>query len=276
MKELRRLARQFRESGESMAEPLDVDEMRQTLARVSVYRQVCERVRNSSGHTIFTGLMFLGIAYLQYTARGGFDPFVIGPLVIGGGELLVGLWKRLRPSPECVLLDGLLQAAFVGSVVIREFLRMQGKGNFNPDPISVVIVLWFSYDAFNTFSYYFALRKLFVERPSAEHLAYVDDLTDEIATGDPHTDPAVIEIPTKPRLKAKLLGDVAFFYDYRSKELFLCARDEMLITRQVRGSDDQQGVLTILHQQFPPFPLDSASWNNYANWKTAGGQPPRE
>lgn len=250
-----------------MAEPLDIDDMRQTLARVSIYRQVCEQVRAGAGHTFFNGALFLGLAFVNYRMIGGFHPILLGPIIIGSAEVLVAIWKRLRPSPECVLLDALLQVAFVLSIVGREgwfFLQF----NQPPSAISVFIGLWVAYDAYNTFGYYLSLRRVFVERPSAEHLAYVDDLTYEVANGDPHTDPAVVDIPTKPHLKAKLLGDVAFFFDFRSRELFVCTRDEMALTRYGGGSE---GVLTILQQQFPPCPLDSATWNNYAAWRSAGG-----
>lgn len=256
-----------------MAEPLDVDEMRQTLARVSVYRKVCDTVRGGAGHTIFNGVFFLGIAALYYNLFNGFHPLLLGPLIIGCCEVLVGIWKRLRPSPECVLLDAILQAGFVASIVIREVLWLQQFPGRKPSTFTIVFGLWWAYDAVNTFRYYLALRKAFVERPTAEHLDYVDDLTAEIAHGDAHTDPTVIDLPTKPHLKAKLLGDVAFFYDFRERELFLCGRDEVALARHVRDGEPE-ATLTILQHRYPPFALDATSWNNYAAWKAAGGEPP--
>jgi hypothetical protein len=257
-----------------MAEPLDIDEMRRTLARVSIYRRVCDQVRASAGHTLFNGVFFLGIAYLNYNLIGKFHPMLLGPILIGTGEILVGLWKRVRPSPECVLLDALLQTAFVLSIVIREYLFIQQGFKRQPSTLSVVIGLWVAYDAYNTFQYYFQLRRLFVERPTGDHIAYVDDLRADVAEGVPESDPSAVDLPTKPRLKGKLLGDVAFFLDLESGELFLCARDEMEIAREVRGGGDPNGVLTILREEYPPFPLDPATWANYAKWKTAGGDPP--
>ncbi len=255
-----------------MAEPLDVDEMRQTLARVSTYRRVTDAVHASSGRTILGGLFYLGLGYVLYNTQGGFTPIIVGFLALGVGELVVGLWKRIAPSPECILMDAILEFGFVVYLAFRVtngFAIIPKRA----DPFFVIIGLWALFNGYQHLQSYFRLRKVLVERPTSEHLAYVDDLSDEIAAGDPHTDPAVIELPTKPRLKGKLLGDVAFFYDYRSKELFLCARDEMRIDRR-SSSDEPQGVLTILQQQFPPFPLDSATWNNYVAWKTAGGDPP--
>lgn len=256
-----------------MAESLNIDEMRATLARVSIYRKVCDGVRASSGHTLFNGCFFLGIAYLNYNLLGKFHPVLLGPIIIGCAEILVGIWKRIKPSPECVLLDAILQACFVISIAIREYIWMQQAGGRQPSTLSIVIGLWVAYDAFNTFSYYLQLRRLFVERPTSEHIAYVDDLTSEIEFAVPENDPTAIDIPTKPRLKAKLMGDVAFVLEVEGRELFLCARPEMDIARESRGGKTY-GVLTILREEYPPFPIDAASWTNYANWKTAGGETP--
>jgi hypothetical protein len=256
-----------------MATTLDIEEMRQTLRKVSIYRQVCEQVRSGAGHTLFNGIFFLGLAVLYYNLLGKFHFLLIGPLVIGTLEILVGLWKRIRPSPECVLFDAILQVTFVGWIVLRELLTMQNNANAKPSLMTVGIGLWIAYDAFNTFQHYLKLRRLFVERPTGEHLAYVDDLTAEVAEGNPESDPTIIEVPTRPFLKAKLLGDVAFFFDDSSRELFLCARNEMEITRLSRDGDLKYG-LRILREDYPLCQLGSTSWNNYATWKSAGGQPP--
>lgn len=257
-----------------MAESLDIEEMRATLARVSIYRKVCEGVRASSGHTLFNGIFFLGIAYLQYNFLGNkFHPMLLGPLIIGSCEILVGLWKRIKPSPECVLLDAILQAGFVASIAIREYLFIQQGLAVRPSTFSIVIGLWVAYDAFNTFNYYLQLRRLFVERPTAEHIAQVDDLAADVADGVPASDPTALDLPTRPHLKAKLMGDIAFFLEMQSNELFLCSRREMEITRESR-TGQLTGLLTILREEYPSFPLDSATWTNYANWKTAGGEEP--
>lgn len=257
-----------------MAESLDIEEMRATLARVSIYRKVCDGVRASSGHTLFNGVFFLGIAYFYYNAMGNkFHPILLGPLIIGTCEVLVGLLKRINPSPECVLLDSILQAGFVASIAIREFLLIQQGLALRPSTFSIVIGLWVAYDAFNTFSYYLQLRRLFVERPTSAHIAQVDDLSADVADGVPSADPTALDLPTKPHLKAKLMGDIAFLLELESNELFLCSRREIEIVRESRGGR-LLGILTILREEYPPFPLDAATWTNYANWKSAGGEEP--
>ncbi len=251
-----------------MPDAIDVDEMRQTLARVSVYRKVCENVRASSGHTLFNGFFFLGIAYLSFMFRGNqFHYTLLGPLIIGTCEIILGLWKRINPSPECVLMDALLQAGFVLSIAIREFIMIQQGLIQKPNTFSILIGLWIAYDAYNTFNFYLQLRRVFVERPTSDHIAYVEDLTAEIESSNPMNDRDAIEIPTNPPLKAKLMGDIALFLELGSRELFICSRNEFEL-KPVDGGTSNMVRLIILREDYPPCPIDPDSWNNYSNWKS--------
>jgi hypothetical protein len=254
-----------------MAESLDIEEMRATLARVSIYRRVCDSVRAGAGHTLFNGFFFLGIAYLNYNFMGNkFHPFLLGPIIIGSLEIAVGLWKRFKPSPECVLMDALLQAGFVLSIVIREYVLIQDGQIARPRTFSIVIGLWVGWEAFNTFNAYMHLRRVFTERPTSEHIAYVEDLSREIETARPESDPTALDVPTKPQLQIKMMGDIALVLETSSRELFLCARRELDLTPEARGDLVR---LVILREEYPPCPIDLDSWRNYANWKTAGGEP---
>lgn len=249
-----------------MAESLDIEEMRATLARVSIYRRVCESVRAGSGHTLFNGIFFLGITYLNYNLMGNqFHPILLGTLIVGLGEVLVGLWKRIKPNPECVLLDAILQAMFVASIAIREYIWIQQGIRAKPSTLSIVIGLWVAWDAYNTLMYYLQLRRTFTERPTREHIDYVDDLTHEIETAQPATDPTALDVPTKPALQIKMMGDIALILESSSRELFLCSRRELDLER-----DGDRVRLTILREEYPPCPIDEDSWRNYTNWKSAG------
>src|SRR5207248_7447687 len=86
----------------AMAEKLDVEEMRETFRRVAAYREVCNAVRRSAGHTLFNGVFFLGVTFLVFNVGGG-DLFLLLYGAIGCGEILVGLWKRVWPSAEGIL-----------------------------------------------------------------------------------------------------------------------------------------------------------------------------
>src|SRR5438552_2392960 len=118
---------------------MDIGEMRAVLARVAAYRGVCEAVRRGANHTLFNGFLFLGLTYFWYT-QFGLHPVIITYTVIGVGEVLVGLWKKWRPSPEGVLVDSLLQFAFVGTLAFRQFLLFQKVGQVAD--FSIIIGVW--------------------------------------------------------------------------------------------------------------------------------------
>src|SRR5262245_39181681 len=100
---------------------MDITEMRAVLARVAAYRGVCEAVRHGANHTLFNGILFLGLTAVFYNIFGP-HPVVFFNAAIGVGEIFVGLWKKLRPSPEGVLVDALLQFAFAASIGVRPLL----------------------------------------------------------------------------------------------------------------------------------------------------------
>ena len=252
-----------------MANGIGVEEMRMTLARVAAYRKVCDHVRAGASGTMFTGALFLGFAYLNYSMIGRFHPILYGQIILGVGELLVGLWKKFRPSPECVLLDGILISVYVASVAIRQYQRYQAIGSF--DPVSIMFGVWFGFNALNTFRAYGQLRQLFVERPTAEHLAYVDGLVEEIRASNPSTESTALDLPTYPQLKVKLLGEIAFVVDTKSGELSLFGRDDFDIERIESSVRDKPpiGSLTVDGQELPEFTLSDANWANYTKWKNA-------
>ncbi len=250
-----------------MANGIGVEEMRMTLARVAAYRKVCDHVRAGASSTMFTGALFLGFAYLNYSMIGRFHPILYGQIILGVGELLVGLWKKFRPSPECVLLDGILISVYVASVAIRQYQRYQAIGSF--DPVSIMFGVWFGFNALNTFRAYGQLRRLFVERPTAEHLAYVDGLVEEIRASSPDTESTALDLPTYPQLKVKLLGEIAFVVDIKTGDLSLFGRDHFDIERIESSVRDKPpiGSLTVDGQELPEFTLSDANWANYTKWK---------
>ncbi len=247
-----------------MADSLDIDEMRATLARVSIYRKVQESVRNTSGNTIFGGIIYLGFGYYLHNALGGLNPLVIAIFVLGAGEILVGLIKRVAPMPECILFDAIIEFAFVAYLVYRNtngFAVIPQK----PSPFFVIVSLWATYNGFQHLRYYLHLRSIFTERPTREHIAYVDDLAREIELAQPASDPTALDVPTKPALQIKMMGDVALILESSSRELFLCSRRELDLER-----DGDRVRLTILREEYPPCPIDEDSWRNYETWKSAG------
>jgi hypothetical protein len=255
-----------------MAEKIDVEEMRATFQRVATYREVCNAVRAGASHTLFNGLLFLGLTALIYNLAGA-DTFLYLYAAIGVGELLVGLWKKYRPSPEGVLADSLLQFSFAALIAGRQVLLVQAGGK--PQTISLLFAAWILFDAVRTFQQYVALRRMFTERPTAEHIAFVDDLVHEIRLAVPDEDPQALDLQTRPALKAKLLGDLAILVETYGGGVTAVSRKDFEIVREEAGPDrPPTGLLRIEGQGQARFELSAANWSNYARWKAEGGEPP--
>jgi hypothetical protein len=254
-----------------MADKVDVDQMRETFQRVIAYRAVCEAVRGTAGRTMFSGVFFLGLTALLFSVF-GLEPIFLAYAAIGFGEILVGVWKKVSPSAEGVLADALFHFAFATAIGVRQLLIVQAGGN--PHPISLFIAAWVLFDGIRTFQQYTALRRMFVDRPSREHIAYVDELIAEIRDSDPEIDQQALDLPTAPHLKAKLLGDLAIFVEPRSGGAIATSRDDVEIEREESADGLSNGILRIDGEEYPEFVLSPANWRNYARWKTEGGHPP--
>jgi hypothetical protein len=244
---------------------MDVNEMRAVLARVAAYRGVCEAVRCGANHTLFNGLLFLGLAYIWHRQLAQFDATLIIYIAIGLGEVLVGLWKKMWPSPEGVLVDSLLQFAWVASVAVRQFLVFQKNGQV--DPVFAIFGVWVLIDGIRTMQAYMALRRAFVERPTREQLAQVRELARDVVDADPSVDQSALNLPVRPPLKARLLGDVALFADVRTGNLFLIDRPSLRLVRTGGDRHPDHAVLVVGGEEWGQFPVDSATWANYVRWQ---------
>jgi hypothetical protein len=243
---------------------MDITEMRAVLARVAAYRGVCEAVRHRANHTLFNGILFLGITCFFYS-QFGLHPFLVIYAAIGVGEVLVGLWKKARPSPEGVLADALLQFAFVASIGVRQVLVKMAGGD--PNSVSLFIGVWVLIDGVRTFQAYLALNRAFAERPTREQLAQVRALAREVTDADPSVDQSALDFPARPPLKARLLGDVVLFADVRTGNLFLVERPSLRLVRTGGDRHPDHAVLIVDGEEWGEFPVDSATWANYVRWQ---------
>jgi hypothetical protein len=242
---------------------MDIHEMRAVLARVAAYRQVCEVVRRRATHTLVNGVLFLiltGVLYGQW----GFHPVLVANAAIGIGEILVGLWKKFRPSPEGILVDSLLQFAFAGTIAVRQFIFFQA--GWGVSPFSVFIGIWVLVDAVRTFQAYVALIRAFKERPTREQLAQVRALARDVIDADPSVDQSSLDLPTRPPLKARLLGDVVLFAEVRTGNLFLVERPSLRLVRTGGDAHPDAAVLIVDGEEWGEFPVDSATWANFVRW----------
>lgn len=245
-------------------------EMRMRLQQVAAYRELCRGVRRSGrGNIIFASFM-LFLAYLVWDAGGARRAVPLTIVVfaaLAAGELLVGLYKWLAPSAEGVLLDALVLLVFVGYFGFNEFNRFQA-GN-NPNPVAILLGLFMLSNAVERFRAYGQLRRLFAERPSAEHMAWFDDLVAEIRAADPQSDELALDLPTTPHWKAKLFGRTAFFVATRDGSVWVAGPDDFELLREKtdRGTGRRKALLRVHDTPYPEFEVTDATWANYQRWR---------
>jgi hypothetical protein len=250
----------------------DDAEMRLRLQQVVAYRQLCRTIRSRANHTLVNAAIWLGLTYFLYNLERGLTPIVLAYLVLGVGELLVGLWKKLTPTLEAVLADGLILLGFGVVVLGRQVLVWQGIiKNMPVSPISVFLGIWWLSDAFKTFRNYGDLRRSFPERPSGDQLRWFDDLIREIRSSDPETDEVALDLPTRPRFKAKMFGSTAFLVAVRGDHVWVAGPEDFDIARERKdhGTGRRRARLTIHGQSYPEFEISDSTWANYQKWIAA-------
>jgi hypothetical protein len=236
--------------------------MRFELQRVAAYRELCAGVRRGGRHNaVFAGLM---LALAVMVAGGGdVSVYIFGLLALA--ELLIGLYKWLAPSAEGVLLDALVLLAFGGWNLIRNALLAQG--GLPVQGFSVFIGLFLVWGAVGRFRVYAQLRKLFADRPTRDQIAWFDGLAAEIRASDPETDRTALDLPTKPRWKAKLLGGTAFVVAAKGDGAVVAGPwDIDLHAAPKPGRHGPRVVLRLYDREFPPFEIDAASLDNFYKW----------
>ena len=246
--------------------------MRLRLQNVAAYRELRRGVQKSGRENVVFALVMLGLAYFMRSANAPL-PVVLLYAALAGGELLVGLFKWVFPSAEGLILDGLVLLAFAGVNLGREFIRFQIGAPPNTTGLFFGgLMLFFAVGRFRAYA---TLRQLFAERPSAEHIAWFDDLVLDILTSDPHTDRLALDLPTSPHWRAKLLGSTVFFVANNGSAVWVAGPDDFSLVREKRPRGDgwRKALLRIHGEAYPEFDLDDASWANYANWMAEHAAP---
>jgi hypothetical protein len=253
----------------------DDELMRLRLQQVAAYRQVCAAVRAGAGHTLFNAALMGGLTYLLY-ANFGPHPILLVNAALAVGELAVGLWKKARPSIDAVLVDGLLVGGFGLWVLGRQVLAWQGvAGVGRVNPISVAFGVWMAVDGVRTLRAYAELRRVFPVRPSRDQIAWFDDLAAETRAADPQSNDRAIDLPTRPHLKGQLLGSTAFLVATRGEEVWVAGPGTLEVARHPEdpGTGRRPASLRVYGQEYPPFEIDDASWDNYQRWAKANSSP---
>jgi hypothetical protein len=99
-------------------------------------------------------------------------------------------------------------------------------------------------------------------------MTWFDDLVREIQVADPHTDDLVLDLPTRPHWKAKLLGATVFFVATDGNAVWVAGPDDFTLRRERtdRGDGSRKALLSIHGENYPEFELGDVSWANYTKW----------
>ncbi len=248
--------------------------MRMRLQNVAAYRELCKAVQRSGRENVVYAVVMLGLAYFVFTT-GAPLLFVLLYAGLALGELFVGLFKWVAPSAECLALDGVVLLVFAAFNLGWVYLAFQNGRGINP--IAVFFGLYMLLGASNRFRYYSQLRKLFADRPAPEHIAWFDELVRDIQSADPQTDSLALDLPTRPRWRAKLLGGTAFLVASNGT-VWLVGPEDFSLKREKadHGTGYRKALLSIGGEGYPAFEIDDASWVNYQNWMASQPAVPGE
>ena len=250
--------------------------MRLRLQNVAAYRELCRGVRRTGRENVVFALIMIGLAFYTFRPNAGGIAAVVFVLYLGLAlaEFAVGLFKLLFPTAEGVLLDAIVLLLFAGWNLGWQALAL--VVGVPPNVAFIFLGLWTLLGALNRFKGYLALRRLFVDRPSAEHIAWFDDLVFEIRASDPHLDPLALDLPTKPHWRAKLLGGTAFFVTVSGSSVWVAGPEDFTLRREAtdHGTGQRRAFLSIHGERYPEFNLEDASWTNYMKWLAAQAVQP--
>ncbi len=252
----------------------DAAELRQVMREVSAYRAICQQIRKKSGSMIFFGFFMLAIWYFLDGQKNDWSIFSILYLSLALLELSVGLLNRLWPSPESILLDGVVLFGFAASNAVRQYLAFQAFGQKAISPFMLVFAAMWFFQGIQTIRSYFAIKRLMPIRPTKANLRWFDGLVKELQDADPKEDARALSLPTEPFLTGKLLGENAFFLDHTQTVMVAARRDvEMIPTYENDGGAPFVHLL-IEGAAYPMFRVSEANWSNYVAWKREGGEEP--
>jgi hypothetical protein len=245
----------------------DADLMRSRLQQVAAYRHLRRAVRRTGRENVFFAGIMLALAY--YTFRPNAQLIFALYVGLALAEFAVGVFKWLWPSAEGILLDALILLLFAGWNLGWQMIGQMAGRPFNPILLALgALMLW---AAFGQFGRYRQMRKLFANRPTADQIAWFDELIYEIRTADPELDEQAIDLPTRPHWKAKLLGTTAFVVSAQGEAVWVAGPGEFEIVRETKdaGTGRRKAYLRVHDQQFPPFHITDTSWANYEKWLKA-------
>jgi hypothetical protein len=247
--------------------PMSPEELHQLLIHVLIYRDLCRSVQRSGRENFFFALLMAFFAFLSQKRGPGNDFFLIVYAFFIAGELFIAFYKWFFPSAEGVLCDALILLAFALLNGLLAFVQFQA--GLGPNPILAFLIGIFLLGAWRQWQGYRQLRAVFRIRPSRAHLRWFEQFLQDIRHGDPHTDATIVELPMRPRCKAALLGQLVVVVGGNKQPLELATSEDFrLLPIEDETGDKKDWVRLLLNgQEYPPFPIDPASWDNYRRWR---------
>jgi hypothetical protein len=243
--------------------PPTAAEVRSMLRLAAEYRQVCAGVRRTAFHSLFWGILMVGLWYGAMPPREQYT--MIGLVFLGLGviEFTVGMWNYFFPAPEGMLLEGLVLILFTINSVVRYLLLMK----FSP---LVVFAVFMGFSGIQHIRGYFQIRKLFPVRPSRKTLAWLEELRQDVRYANPEADPMALDLPTQPPFRAKLLGENALFLANGTQDLIILAGHQIIIEpHDAEEGEMPEATLYFGGERVSDFVLDPDNWRNYSEWKAA-------
>ena len=242
-------------------------ETRSMLRNVGAYRQVVGAVRGSAWWSFAFGAFF---TLLWYNLPAKFQYSAFGLLYLGLAvlEFTVGLLNLVKPSLEGILFDGIVLIVFGIQSAARQLLLVGA-----PSPWLLMSAYWV-YSGVQRCRNYFAIRRAFPVRPTAANLRWFNDLIRDVRKADPANDPTALDLPSKPPLRAKLLGDTAFLVASGTDDLIVLAADELTLLASGFEGDElrvTRGFIVLDGVSRAPFPIDADNWRNFTDWRKANG-----
>lgn len=253
-------------SGGEASAPMSPAELYHWLVHVLTYRDLCRTVQRSGRENFFFALLMAFFAFLALK-NGGNNLFLTIYIFFILGELLIAFYKWFFPSAEGVLCDALILLAFALLNGLVAYVQFQA--GFGPNPLLAFVIGLFLLGAWRQWQSYRQLRVLFRTRPSRAQLRWFEQFLEDIRRGDPHTDPTIVDLPTRPPWKAALLGDLVVAVGRKERQLCLSHVGDFWLAPVEDDSGEKQGWVQLLMngEVYPPFPIDPASWNNYRQWQ---------
>lgn len=240
------------------------EELRYTLRNVVAYKMVCEQVRSASTGSLIFGAIMLALWYWLIPEAQKYKPFSLIYLALGAMEFCTGLYNRVLPAPEGILIDGLLLLAFTASTIAQLVLLQRFS------PFQVLAIFW-AMQGVRHIRSYFQIRRAIPIRPTRSDLRWFNELIADVRSADPVEDDQALDLPTEPPFRAKLLGDSAFFLTPGNNQLLIFSRDDVEIVRKPKTDSEEtpKASLMLDGDRIGTFALDAENWRNYTKWKSA-------